>query len=69
MHMRPHCFRCVVACVCVPLVARQQLGKYVPAATNTHVSCLIKFPMFSERKVGSDFFPEFLLIILSFDAI
>jgi hypothetical protein len=30
-------------CLYIPLVARQRVGRHVPAATNTDVSCFVKY--------------------------
>jgi hypothetical protein len=43
---------CVCLCLRVPVVARQQLGKHIPAATNTHGPCRIKYSVCSEMQVG-----------------
>jgi hypothetical protein len=65
--MRSPCCLCVF--VLPPKVARQRLGKHVPAATNTHATVKeLLDPVFSmrsalnqiciERKVCDSFFPE-----------
>jgi hypothetical protein len=55
------------------IVARQQLGKNVTAATNTHATIeeLLDTPfstrfMLYQKKVGGWFFPELLVLISGF---
>jgi hypothetical protein len=65
--MRSPC--CVCVCMCTPLiVAKQQMGKHVPAATNTHATVEeLLDPSFSlrsvsyEKKVGCYFFQDLLV--------
>jgi hypothetical protein len=52
--------------MCIPLIARQRLGKNITAATNTHATIeeLLEAPSLSmrpvsyQREVGDQFFPE-----------
>jgi hypothetical protein len=55
---------CVSACVSSLIVARQRLGKQVPAATNTHNPCRLKHSVSSLRKIDDYFFPELLVMFV-----